>query len=122
MNRRERRAAQGSKKTSTGSGASTPAALRELALQHMQAGRLLDAQLCCQQALAAEPDHAETLHLMGLLHLHARQYDHAIAWIERAGRQDPETDYLGSLGIALEQQGLHGECAQGARAGAAAAA
>jgi tetratricopeptide (TPR) repeat protein len=109
MNRRERRAAQASKKASKSPGGSAPAELRELALRHMQAGRLLDAQLCCQQALAAEPDHAETLHLMGLLFLKDRQYDHAIAWIERAGQQDPKTDYLGSLGIALEQQGLLGE-------------
>ena len=109
MNRRERRAAQASKKASKGPSASTPAELRELAHRHMQAGRYLDAQLCCRQALAAEPDHAETLHLMGLLHLKAGQYDHAIEWIDRAGRQDPRTDYLGSLGIALEQQGLNSE-------------
>ena len=96
MNRRERRAAQSSNKTSV-------TALGELARQHMQAGRPLDAQLCCQQALALDPDHAETLHLMGLLFLQARQYDHAIAWIDRASRQDRETDYLGSLGIALDQ-------------------
>lgn len=78
MNRRERRAAQASKKTA-GSGASTAAALYELAHRHMQAGCPLDAQLCCQQALAIDSDHAETLHLMGLLCLQARQYDHAIA-------------------------------------------
>ena len=107
MNRRERRAAQASKKTA-GSGASTAAALYELAHRHMQAGRPLDAQLCCQQALALDSDHAETLHLMGLLCLQARQYDHALAWIDRASRQDRKTDYLGSLGIALDQQGLYG--------------
>src|SRR5262249_38395268 len=109
MNRRERRAAQAFNKASKGPGASTAAELRELALRHMQAGRPLDAQLCCQQALALDANHAQTLHLMGLLSLQARQYDHAIAWIDRASQQDPRTDYIGSLGIALEQQGLHSE-------------
>ena len=75
----------------------------------MQAGRHLDAQLCCEQALALDPQHIDSLQLMGLLSLQARHYDHAIAWIARANRQDPEAEHLLSLGIALTQQGLHGE-------------
>jgi tetratricopeptide (TPR) repeat protein len=108
MNRRERRAAQASGKKGK-SGFSTPAALHAAALAHMQAGRHLDAQLCCQQALAVNSNQAETLHLMGLLCLQARQYDHAIEWIARSSQQDLKTDYLGSLGVALDQQGLHHE-------------
>ena len=46
---------------------------------------------------------------MGLLSLHARQYAAAIEWIDRANRAAPATDYLASLGTALEQQGLHEE-------------
>ena len=46
---------------------------------------------------------------MGLLSLHARQYAAAIEWIDRANRAAPATDYLASLGTALEQQGLHDE-------------
>jgi tetratricopeptide (TPR) repeat protein len=87
----------------------TPAALHALGLQHMQAGRHLDAQLCCQQALAIDPLHVDSLQLMGLLCLQTRQYDHAIEWIARANRQDPKAQHLVSLGIALNQQGLHGE-------------
>jgi tetratricopeptide (TPR) repeat protein len=78
-------------------------------MQHMQAGRPLEAQLCCQQALAIDPNHTDSLHLMGLLALGARQYDHAIAWIAQANRQDLATDYLFSLATALESQGLHQE-------------
>jgi len=85
----------------------TPSALHEAGLKHMQAGRPLDAQLCCERALAADPHHTDSLHLMGLLCLQARQYDHAIAWIARANQQDLKTDYVFSLGLALEQQGLH---------------
>ncbi|HLZ00710.1 MAG TPA: tetratricopeptide repeat-containing glycosyltransferase family protein [Bradyrhizobium sp.] len=100
---------QESNQTSSGSGIATATGLYEAGLQHMQAGRHLEAQLCCRQALAADPDHVDTLHLMGLLSLQAKQYDHAIAWIARANRLDPATDYLFSLGTALEQQGLRQE-------------
>jgi tetratricopeptide (TPR) repeat protein len=84
----------------------TPSALHEAGAQHMQAGRALDAQLCCRQALAIDPHHTDSLHLMGLIALQARHYDHAIAWIARANQQDVTADYLFSLGTALTQQGL----------------
>jgi Flp pilus assembly protein TadD len=89
------------------SAALTPSALSEAGLAHMQAGRHLEAQLCCRNALAADPNHRDSLHLMGMLCLRARQYDHAIEWIARANQQDVNTDYLLSLGTALGQQGLH---------------
>jgi tetratricopeptide (TPR) repeat protein len=118
MNRRERRAAaQKSQKAPIGEGSTTnspqsanepdvsdPAALCEAGIAHMQSGRYLDAQLCCRQALAADANHADTLHLMGLLSLHARQYDHAVEWIARAIRQNPKSNYLASLGTTLQQQ------------------
>jgi tetratricopeptide (TPR) repeat protein len=108
MNRRERRAAaKTSTKTSkqasgAAGGAATP---YQAGMGHLQAGRYLDAQLCCEQALAADPDHADTLHLMGLLSLHAEQYDLALDWIARAIRRDPQPRYLMSLGIVRQRQG-----------------
>jgi tetratricopeptide (TPR) repeat protein len=110
MSRRERRAA--GKKAGVGltaPGAGTVGRLYEVGLGHMQAGRHLDAQLCCQQALALDPNHADTLHLMGLLSLHARQYDHALEWISRAIRQEPKAVYLTSLGSTLVNQGRSDE-------------
>jgi tetratricopeptide (TPR) repeat protein len=89
-----------------GSGVPQANAFHEAGLRFMQAGRHLDAQLCCRQALAVDPDHVDTLHLMGLLSLQTRQYDHAIAWIARANQRAPDMSYLSSLGTALEQQGL----------------
>jgi tetratricopeptide (TPR) repeat protein len=71
----------------------------------MRAGKYLDAQICCQQALAIDSNHAGTLHLMGLLSLQAKQYDHAVEWIARAIRQEPNPLYLSSLGTTLKQQG-----------------
>jgi tetratricopeptide (TPR) repeat protein len=109
MNRRDRRvAARKSPATSKNSG-NTAAALHEAGLGHLQAGRFLDAQMCCRQALALDAKHADTLQLMGLLSLHAKQYDAAIEWVGRANQADPKTDYLASLGSALQQQGLHEE-------------
>jgi tetratricopeptide (TPR) repeat protein len=107
MNRRERRvAARENKKARGSAGVQTAAALCEAGHLHMQAGRHRDAQLCCRQALAADPHHAGALHLMGLLSLQAGQYDHAITWTGRANEQDVRTDYLRSLAITLEQRGL----------------
>ena len=86
MKRRERRAATGGPSPTLpgGSDAATPAALREAGLGLMRAERYLEAQMCCQQALALDPDHAGAQHLMGLLSIQSQQYDHAIEWISRA--------------------------------------
>jgi tetratricopeptide (TPR) repeat protein len=110
MNRHERRAAaHHDSKASKPGRASDAAAFYQAGLKHQQAGRYLDAQVSCEQALSADPNHVDALHLMGLLALQARQFDHAIEWIARANAQDPSTDYLYSVGLALAQQGLHGE-------------
>jgi tetratricopeptide (TPR) repeat protein len=114
MDRPERRADnaqgfQGSSRAPDQTSSVTAAASYEAGVGHMHAGRHLEAQLCCREALAIDADHVATLHLMGLLALQARQYDHAIAWTARANQRDLNTDYLHSLGTALEQQGLHWE-------------
>lgn len=102
MNRRERRAAgQKSQASEPGS----PAALYEAGIRHLRAEQYLDAQICCQQALATDSNHADSLNLMGMLSLHARQYDHAVEWTARAVRQAPKPEYLVTLGSALQNQG-----------------
>jgi tetratricopeptide (TPR) repeat protein len=106
MNRRERRVAgRKPQPESSAAGASTPTALYEAGLRHMRAERYLDAQLCCQQALAMDVNYADVLHLMGLLSFQAKQYDHAVEWIARAIRQNPKPEYLLSLGTTLRYQG-----------------
>ena len=86
MSRHERRAAarRSSQSASNGPGAGTAAAFQAVAVGHMQAGRYRDARACCEQALALDANHADTLHLMGLLHLQDEQYDLAIEWIAGA--------------------------------------
>jgi tetratricopeptide (TPR) repeat protein len=70
----------------------------------MQAGRFLEAQVCCQQALTIDANHADTLRLLGLLSLQAEQYDAAVEWISRAIRRDPKPDFLTDLGNILLKQ------------------
>jgi tetratricopeptide (TPR) repeat protein len=111
MNRRERRA--GTRKTPTASSrpntAATPATLHEAGARHLRAGQHLDAQICCQQALALDANRGDSLHLMGLLSFQAGQYDHAAEWMVRAIRQDPRPEYLSSFGLTLRQQGRNEE-------------
>jgi tetratricopeptide (TPR) repeat protein len=82
-----------------------PAVLYEAGVRHLRAGAPLDAQLCCQQALAMDPHHADAMHLMGLITLHANRHDLAIEWISRAIKQEPKPEYLTSLGNTLLKQG-----------------
>jgi tetratricopeptide (TPR) repeat protein len=115
MNRRQRRAGKISgTKPNLGPAQRTPqmpkaatlaAALCESGLEHLRGGRYLDAQVCCQQALAIDPEHAGALHIMGLLSLQNKQYDHAVEWLARAIRQSPKTEYLSALGMTLKQMG-----------------
>jgi tetratricopeptide (TPR) repeat protein len=110
MNRRKRQTdAESSKPARNASRGDAPGVLFETGLRHFRAGRHLDAQLCCRQALEANPDHADTLHLMGQISLHSRQYDHATEWIIRAIRLDPKAEYLASLGTTLQKQERHEE-------------
>jgi tetratricopeptide (TPR) repeat protein len=104
MNRRERRAAGKPGPVSGKPGAATAAALYKTGLGHLRAERYLDAQLCCERALAADSAHADSLHLMGLVSLQTAQYDHAVEWLARAIRQDPKPEYLASLGRTLQRQ------------------
>jgi tetratricopeptide (TPR) repeat protein len=109
MNRRDRRAARKSPISPNGAVAGTPAALYEAGLRHLRAEQYLDVQICGEQALAIDSNHADTLHLMGLLCCRTKRYDHAVEWMARAIRQDPKPEYLSSLGTALQRQGRHEE-------------
>jgi tetratricopeptide (TPR) repeat protein len=105
MNRRNRRASAPPSKSSSNRPPTSASAACQAGFAHLRAGRYLDAQISCQQALALDPDHADGLHLMGLLSRQAKNYDHAVEWIARALRKDPKAEYLSSLGTTLRQQG-----------------
>lgn len=105
MNRHQRRTAAKSAKIAHGPRATTPAALCELGFSLLEAGQVADAEGCSRQALTQQPDHADALHLMGVVAFHKQQYDHAVEWIAGAIRQAPKPEYLLSLGNALQQSG-----------------
>jgi tetratricopeptide (TPR) repeat protein len=86
--------------------------LQKAASDHLRDGRFLEAQSCCQQALLLEAENAETLHLVGRLHLKIGQSDHAVEWLSRAIRQEAKPAYLSSLAGALTEQGRLAEAAQ----------
>jgi len=110
MNRRERRAAtKGSKTAPNALAAGEPDALYEAGLGHAREGRLLDAQLCCQQVLSQDPNYAAAMNLMGLLSMQAENFDQAVEWMSRAIRLDPKPEHLVSLAVALRRQGRHEE-------------
>ena len=72
MNRRDHRAG---KTPAPGKAASPdPAALYQAGVAHLRAGRMLDAQVCGQRALTADPGHADSLHLMSLITIDAGHF------------------------------------------------
>ena len=121
MNRRERRAAAAAAKKSKAASADTesasadtksasadstsPAALCEAGFRHLGAERYLDAQVCCQRALAADPNYGDALNLMALLSLQSGQYELAAEWASRAIMQSAESHYFLSLGTIRRRQG-----------------
>jgi tetratricopeptide (TPR) repeat protein len=109
MNRRNRRTVARKGQTNSDLGGDTAAELFETAFSQMLAGQHLDAQLRCQQALEVDPNHADTLHLMSILSLHAQQYSLVLEWAARAIAQNPKPEYLSTLGIALWRLGRHDE-------------
>src|SRR5271166_2533935 len=94
------------------SATSSSADLYLAAVDHFRAGRHLDAELCCRQALAQNSGHADTFHLLGILALHAGQYDQAVESLSHAIRREARHDYMRSLGTTLLKQGRHADALQ----------
>jgi protein O-GlcNAc transferase len=78
----------------------------ELAVQHHQADRLADAEAIYRWVLAAEPKHADALHLLGVVAHEKGQNPEALEYINRAIAFNPRRAiYYNSLGLVLEQLG-----------------
>jgi protein O-GlcNAc transferase len=75
-----------------------------LALQH--AGRNEEAAAVYRQILAVDPDHADALHLMGLIAYHAGDFAAASDWIMRALTRRESEIFYGNLGNALLARGM----------------
>ena len=62
----------------------TTSELLATAVEHHQAGRLQVAEEIYRQILAREPQHADAIHLVGLVALQTGQHRRAVEWIGRA--------------------------------------
>jgi predicted O-linked N-acetylglucosamine transferase (SPINDLY family) len=77
----------------------------QTALRHHQAGRLTEAQAACRQVLGQKPDHADALHLLGIIAMQLGQVDAGVDLITRAiagNLNIPEYHY--NLGNALAER------------------
>jgi predicted O-linked N-acetylglucosamine transferase (SPINDLY family) len=78
----------------------------QIALQHHQAGRLAEAQRIYRQILTRQPDHADTLHLLGVLAGQAGRLEEALDLIRRAiAICSTNARYHSNLGKTLEDSG-----------------
>jgi len=110
MNRKQRRAPakQGQTFGVSGTAASTKGVtdLLEAGIQSQQAGRLAEAEACYRRVLAVQPDHADALHLLGVVAHQARRSDLAVELIGRAIERNGRNPFcFSNLGVVLKDQG-----------------
>ena len=81
-------------------------ALFGAAVMHHQAGQLAKADACYRHVLKAEPNHADAVHLLGVIALQVGRYDVAVDLIRQAIRLNGNNpDYFSDLGNACFSQG-----------------
>jgi protein O-GlcNAc transferase len=77
----------------------------ESGVLHHKAGRLVEAEKIYRQILAAQPNHADALHLLGVVAGQAGQLDEAVTLIRQAiAVCATNAAYYGSLGNALQDR------------------
>src|SRR5688572_14707653 len=78
----------------------------QLAVEHHRAGRLAEAEPLYRQILAANPNHADAMHLLGVIAQQAGHSSDAVRLIEQAIRLNPRApDYHANLAEALATTG-----------------
>jgi predicted O-linked N-acetylglucosamine transferase (SPINDLY family) len=78
----------------------------DLAMQHHRAGRLSDAENIYRQILAAQPNHPDALHMLGVVALQVGNFQVAVDLISRAIAVNPNmAGYQSNLGLALTRLG-----------------
>ncbi|HLX18093.1 MAG TPA: tetratricopeptide repeat protein [Bradyrhizobium sp.] len=101
MNRHQRRAIPKAVKSPNPS----PATLVESGLRLLHSGQFAQAEKCCREILADDPEHADSFHLLGLISARTNKYDQAIEFFAQAIRKNPNNaDYFSNLGTMLQHQ------------------
>ena len=87
------------------------------ALTHHRAGRLAEAERGYRQILSLAPEHADALHLLGVIGLQAGHLEPALSLVQRAVDLRPDGAlYRSNLGQILEQLGRRDEAERSYRA------
>lgn len=90
-----------------------PAPIFRAAAADFRAGRLDRAEVGFRHVLEAAPDHADSLHYLGLIAARIERHDLAIALIGRAAGVRPGVaDYQNDLGVSLHAIGRFGEAVE----------
>lgn len=106
MNRHQRRAEMKQNRSVTP--AASPAVQNMLAdgLRHHQGGRFAEAERLYREILAIDPNHADSLHLLGMIAYQMGSHDTAVDLIERAIKRNAKVSYYHcNLGLVLSAQG-----------------
>lgn len=82
-----------------------PAPSIEAGLALLQQGRLAEAATVYRQILDVQPDHADALHLLGLVAYHEGRYDAAVDLMTTALTHHTSEIFYGNLGNAFAAQG-----------------
>jgi predicted O-linked N-acetylglucosamine transferase (SPINDLY family) len=84
-----------------------------LALEHHRAGRLADAERSYREILQLEPEHADSLHLLGVIALQTGNLKSALTLVQRAVALRPDAPASrNNLGQVLARLGNHDEAAR----------
>lgn len=83
-----------------------PSDLLSTAIQHHQAGQLVEAERLYLAVLQAEPNQAKVLYLLGLAAHQSGNFDAAVNWYQRAIAVQPDyADAHNNLGVLMQQLG-----------------
>ena len=106
MNRKARRAAERAGREGSRPGGDVFRA----GLAHHQAGRLAEAEALYRETIAAEPNHADALHLLGVIASQVGRHEVAVQLIDLAIGQDaPNSLYHSNRGLVLQRLGRFAE-------------